>query len=126
MVHELPQDLENGLLHAPYREHAGVVPHFQIMNNVRNIHGQKSSPTTTASDIPGPLVTQTHRTRPFHMEAVLADWTPFIFRVRRWQRGCYIAPELQAQKAPWGDALMSSNGVLLLLSVAAVDVDAVF
>lgn len=116
MVHELPQDLENGLLHAPYRVHSGVVPHFQIMNNIRDIHRDKSTPNTTAADIPGPLVTQTNRTRPFRMEAALRDSSPFILRVRRWQRGCYISPDLQPQQAPWEEALVPGNGALLPVS----------
>jgi hypothetical protein len=112
MVHEIPQDLENGLLHAPHRIHSGVVPHFQIHPHVDDLHKGKITPDTKAADIPGPLVTQTSRTRPFHMSAVLPSSNPFLLRVRRWQRGCYVSPELLHQLPPWGDILIPQKGVI--------------
>lgn len=111
MVHELPQELENGLLHAPHRVHTGVVPHFQILHIPDN-HRDKMTPNTTAADTPGPLVTQTSRTRPFRMEAVMPNSTPFILRVRRWLRGCYFAPALLPKQVPWEEVLKPQEGML--------------
>lgn len=115
MVHEVPQDLENGLLHAPHRIHTGVVPHFEIRPDVIDFHRTKIYPRTTAADAPGPLVSQTTRTRPFRMDAKLVDSHAFMLRVQRWQRACNYSPDIMPEVPPWWEVLGLGSGMFLIV-----------